>query len=74
MIIWTESGIIYVINLDAGEDSGGSSKNTSLIIGISVGCAVLVIALIGAAIYAVKQKRTAQKAVELSRPFGNLYS
>jgi hypothetical protein len=57
--------------LDVVEDSGGS-KNTGLIIGISVGCAVLLIALIGAAIYAVKQKRTAQKAMELSRPFGNL--
>ncbi|XP_078160318.1 leucine-rich repeat protein kinase family protein isoform X2 [Carex rostrata] len=51
--------------------SGSSSKNTSLIIGISVGCALLVIALIGAAFYGVKQKQKAQKAMELSRPFAS---
>ncbi|KAJ4817028.1 Leucine-rich repeat protein kinase family protein [Rhynchospora pubera] len=53
------------------EDSGSSAKNTGLIIGISAGCAILVIALIGAAVYAIRQKKKAQKAMELSRPFAS---
>ncbi|XP_072975349.1 leucine-rich repeat receptor protein kinase HPCA1 [Typha angustifolia] len=54
---------------DAG--GGSSSKNTGLIAGIAVGCAVLVLALVGAGIYATKQKRKAQRAMELSRPFAS---
>ncbi|KAJ3682943.1 hypothetical protein LUZ60_013170 [Juncus effusus] len=53
------------------EESGGSANHTGLIIGISVGCVILIIALVGAAIYAIKQKQRAQRAMELSRPFAS---
>ncbi|XP_020108910.1 probable leucine-rich repeat receptor-like protein kinase At5g49770 isoform X1 [Ananas comosus] len=55
----------------AAVEGRGSSKNTALIIGIAVGCALLVVALFAAGIYAVKQKQRANRAMELSRPFAS---
>ncbi|KAK3444680.1 hypothetical protein EUGRSUZ_A00883 [Eucalyptus grandis] len=39
--------------------------------GIAVGCAVLVLVLVGLAIYAIQQKKRAQRATELSKPFAS---
>lgn len=51
-------------------DQGGkSSMNQVLIIAIAVGCAVLVVALLGAGIYAFIQKKRARRATRLSGPF-----
>ena len=53
------------------DQNGSSSKSKGAIIGIAVGCAVLVVALVGAAVYALVQRRRAQKATEeLGGPFG----
>lgn len=52
--------------------NGPSSKSKGAIIGIAVGCGVLVIALVGAAVYALVQRRRAQKATEeLGGPFAS---
>ncbi|KAM7262617.1 hypothetical protein ACFE04_000300 [Oxalis oulophora] len=40
-------------------------------IGISIGCAVLVLGLVGVGIYAVRQKKRAEEAIELSKPFAS---
>uniref|UniRef100_M8D3Z8 non-specific serine/threonine protein kinase n=1 Tax=Aegilops tauschii TaxID=37682 RepID=M8D3Z8_AEGTA len=49
-----------------------ASKSKGAIIGIAVGCGVLVIALVGAAVYALTQRRRAQKATEeLGGPFAS---
>uniref|UniRef100_A0A0E0KD95 non-specific serine/threonine protein kinase n=1 Tax=Oryza punctata TaxID=4537 RepID=A0A0E0KD95_ORYPU len=49
-----------------------SSRSKGAIIGIAVGCGVLVVALVGAAVYALVQRRRAQKArEELGGPFAS---
>lgn len=40
------------------------------IIGIAIGCMVLILGLIVVGIYAFKQKKRAEKAMVLSKPFG----
>lgn len=52
--------------------NGPVSRSKGAIIGIAVGCGVLVIALVGAAVYALVQRRRAQKATEeLGGPFAS---
>ncbi|VAH90576.1 unnamed protein product [Triticum turgidum subsp. durum] len=52
--------------------NGPASKSKGAIIGIAVGCGVLLIALVGAAVYAFMQRRRAQKATEeLGGPFAS---
>ncbi|KAF7049105.1 hypothetical protein CFC21_057706 [Triticum aestivum] len=52
--------------------NGPASKSKGAIIGIAVGCGVLLIALVGAAVYALMQRRRAQKATEeLGGPFAS---
>ena len=43
-------------------DNGSTSTNTGMVIGIAVGCAFLVLCLIGLGTYAIQQKRRAEKA------------
>ncbi|XP_038988877.1 probable leucine-rich repeat receptor-like protein kinase At5g49770 isoform X2 [Phoenix dactylifera] len=50
---------------------GRSSMSPGLITGISVGCALLVLGLVGAGVYALRQKKRAQRAMELSKPFAS---
>lgn len=45
--------------------------STGVIAGIAVGCAFLVLGLVGVGVYAIRQKKRAEKAIGLSRPFGN---
>eukprot|EP01018_Ginkgo_biloba_P025025 Gb_02426 [translate_table: standard] len=53
---------------DASTSSGLSS---AVIIGIAIGAAVLCLAILGIGVYALKQKRRAEKALELSKPFAS---
>ncbi|KAL4204739.1 hypothetical protein AMTRI_Chr01g111360 [Amborella trichopoda] len=51
--------------------SKGSSMNSGVVIGIAVGCSVLVLILVGVGIYAIRQKKRAERALELSKPFAS---
>lgn len=51
-------------------DARGHSVSLAVIIGVAVGCSLLVLGLIGVGIYAIRQKKRAEKAIGLSRPFG----
>ncbi|XP_058075189.1 leucine-rich repeat receptor protein kinase HPCA1-like [Magnolia sinica] len=51
--------------------SGGTSMSSGVVIGIAVGCAVLVVVLVGVGIYAFRQKKRAERAIELSKPFAS---
>ncbi|XP_020577017.1 probable leucine-rich repeat receptor-like protein kinase At5g49770 [Phalaenopsis equestris] len=46
-----------------------SHLNVGLIVGLTVGCALLVLGLASAAFYAFQQKKRAKKAIEMSNPF-----
>ncbi|XP_038905470.1 probable leucine-rich repeat receptor-like protein kinase At5g49770 isoform X3 [Benincasa hispida] len=46
----------------SANNEGSTSTNTGLVIGIAVGCAFLVLCLIGIGTYAIQQKRRAEKA------------
>ncbi|XP_021829004.1 probable leucine-rich repeat receptor-like protein kinase At5g49770 [Prunus avium] len=48
-----------------------SSTSTGVIIGISVSCVVLVLGLVAVGIYAIRQKKRAERAIGLSRPFAS---
>ncbi|WOK95894.1 putative leucine-rich repeat receptor-like protein kinase [Canna indica] len=52
-------------------ENGKSSTSIGLIIGIAAGCTFLVIGLLIVTIYALKQKKRAQRAIELSKPFAS---
>ncbi|KAI4295095.1 hypothetical protein MLD38_040633 [Melastoma candidum] len=47
------------------------SMSTRAIIGITIGCAALFLGLLGIGFYAVRQKRRAEKAIYLSKPFAS---
>ena len=53
---------------------GGASFSMGVIIGIAIGCTILVLGLVAVGIYAVRQKKRAERAIELSKPFGNYIS
>ncbi|XP_077217444.1 leucine-rich repeat receptor protein kinase HPCA1-like [Tasmannia lanceolata] len=48
-----------------------TSISTGVIIGIAIGCALLVLGLLGVGIYALRQKKRAERAIELSKPFAS---
>ncbi|KAJ8500431.1 hypothetical protein OPV22_010983 [Ensete ventricosum] len=50
---------------------GESPIAIGLIIGIAVGCALLVIGLLLITIYALRQRKQAQRAIKLSKPFAS---
>lgn len=52
------------------EGANTKTSNTGIIIGSAVGGCVLVVLLVVAAMYAVRQKGRAEKAVQQSQPFG----
>ncbi|KAD3337830.1 hypothetical protein E3N88_33351 [Mikania micrantha] len=49
----------------------GASIGVGTIVGITTGCTLLVLTLIGLLLYAVRQKKRAEKAIGLSRPFAS---
>ncbi|KAF7825029.1 putative leucine-rich repeat receptor-like protein kinase [Senna tora] len=53
------------------DSHGANSLSKALVIGIAIGCSFLVLSLIGLGIYAILQKKRAEKAIGLSRPFGS---
>ncbi|XP_056172231.1 leucine-rich repeat receptor protein kinase HPCA1-like [Syzygium oleosum] len=54
--------------------AGGIRISIGIMVGIAVGCSVLVLGLVWLAIYANKQKKRAQRATELSKPFASWIS
>ncbi|KAG5552748.1 hypothetical protein RHGRI_010746 [Rhododendron griersonianum] len=53
------------------DEHGGTSISSRAIIGIAIGCGVLVLVLVGLGAYAVRQKKRAEKAIGLSKPFAS---
>ncbi|XP_019423250.1 PREDICTED: probable leucine-rich repeat receptor-like protein kinase At5g49770 isoform X2 [Lupinus angustifolius] len=53
------------------DSNRGSSLSRSVVIGIASSCTFLVLSLIGLGIYAILQKKRAEKAIGLSRPFAS---
>ncbi|KAA8517588.1 hypothetical protein F0562_015062 [Nyssa sinensis] len=52
-------------------EHGGTSISSRAIIGIAIGCAFLVLVLVGLGIYAFQQKKRAERAIGLSKPFAS---
>ncbi|RWR90742.1 putative leucine-rich repeat receptor-like protein kinase [Cinnamomum micranthum f. kanehirae] len=52
-------------------DRGGSSMSTAVIIGLAVGCALLVMVVLGVVAYAVRQKKRAERAIKINKPFAS---
>lgn len=50
----------------------GRSSNVGIIIGVTVGGAVLLLLIVLAGIYALRQKKKAKRAIEISNPFGKI--
>ncbi|XP_011651828.1 probable leucine-rich repeat receptor-like protein kinase At5g49770 isoform X2 [Cucumis sativus] len=68
-----EFGPFYFIASPYGfaDTTKGTSISPGVIIGVAIGCAFLVLGLIGVGIYAIWQKKRAEKAIGLSRPFAS---
>ncbi|KAF5178516.1 Ascorbate transporter protein [Thalictrum thalictroides] len=56
---------------DFHDGKGGTSFSLGVIIGIAVGCSLLILTLVLVGVYAVRQKKRAERAIELSRPFAS---
>lgn len=59
----------YFYDLDGNKKS---SSHTGIIIGVSVGCAVLVLLTFCAGLYAFRQRKMAKRAGHSSNPFGKI--
>ncbi|XP_074570020.1 leucine-rich repeat receptor protein kinase HPCA1-like [Curcuma longa] len=53
----------------SGESGTGGGTSTGLIVGVAVGCVILVVGLVCVGVYALLQKKKARRALEQSRPF-----
>ncbi|XP_028804007.1 probable leucine-rich repeat receptor-like protein kinase At5g49770 isoform X3 [Neltuma alba] len=53
------------------ETRGAASLSKPVVIGIAIGCSFLVLSLVGLGIYAIIQKKRAEQAIVLSRPFAS---
>ncbi|KAJ6742429.1 LRR RECEPTOR-LIKE KINASE [Salix viminalis] len=53
------------------DGSGGNSLSSGVVVGIGIGCGLLVMSLVGVGIYAIRQKKRAEKAIGLSKPFAS---
>ncbi|XP_042427559.1 leucine-rich repeat receptor protein kinase HPCA1-like isoform X1 [Zingiber officinale] len=49
--------------------TGGGKSSTGVIVGVAVGCVILVVGLVCVGVYALLQKKKAKRALEQSRPF-----
>lgn len=68
-LIW----IIDLTHLSGEGGTGGGKTSTGLIVGVAVGCVILVVGLVCVGVYALLQKKKARRALEQSRPFGNYF-
>eukprot|EP01018_Ginkgo_biloba_P025021 Gb_02429 [translate_table: standard] len=67
-----EFGTFLFMAKGAFPDASTSSRlSAGVIIGIAIGAAVLCLAILGIGVYALRQKRRAEKALELSKPFAS---
>ncbi|KAI4295233.1 hypothetical protein L6164_035300 [Bauhinia variegata] len=68
-----EFGPYYFIAFPYGfpASNAETSIRPGAVVGIAIGCTVLVLSLIGLGIYAILQKKRAEKAIGLSRPFAS---
>ncbi|KAM3205084.1 leucine-rich repeat receptor protein kinase HPCA1 [Capsicum annuum] len=57
----------YTFQAERGETSLSSRQ----VIGIATGCTILVLLLVALAIYAIQQKKLAERAIGMSRPFAS---
>ncbi|KAF6150138.1 hypothetical protein GIB67_023093 [Kingdonia uniflora] len=64
-------GPCYLIANSYNFPENGGKMNLGIIIGISIGCVFLLLVLAGVAIYAIRQKKRAERAIELSKPFAS---
>ncbi|XP_057969936.1 leucine-rich repeat receptor protein kinase HPCA1 isoform X2 [Malania oleifera] len=64
-------GPYYFIASPYAFPGGGTSISTGVIIGIAIGCVILLVVLLGVGIYAIQQKKRAERAIELSKPFAS---
>ncbi|XP_026418937.1 probable leucine-rich repeat receptor-like protein kinase At5g49770 [Papaver somniferum] len=53
------------------QGTGGTKIGIGVIVGIAVGSFILLLALAGVAIYAIRQKKRAEEAIELNKPFAS---
>ncbi|XP_030456003.2 leucine-rich repeat receptor protein kinase HPCA1 [Syzygium oleosum] len=61
----------FIASPYAFPDNGGTTISKVVIVGIAIGSTVLVLGLVVLGIYAIRQKKRAEKALELSRPFAS---
>ncbi|KAL9165527.1 hypothetical protein ABFS82_06G176100 [Erythranthe guttata] len=54
-----------------GGENGGGQISRGVIAGITSGCALVVVVLAGLGAYAIRQKRRAEEAISLSKPFAS---
>ncbi|KAI3876093.1 hypothetical protein MKW92_053928, partial [Papaver armeniacum] len=61
----------FIADLYVFQDTEGTKLGIGAIIGIAVGSCILLLALAGVAIYAIRQKKRAEQAIELNKPFAS---
>lgn len=61
----------YYFNASSYPFPGGSGIKKGLIIGVVVGCTFLVLGLVAIGTYAFRQKKRAERAIEISNPFAS---
>ncbi|KAK9124866.1 hypothetical protein Scep_013712 [Stephania cephalantha] len=49
----------------------GTALSVGVIVGIAIGSFILILVLVGVGIYAIRQKKRAERAIELSKPFAS---
>lgn len=59
-----------IISFTAPDVGNFSSISNRWLIGIAIGCGLLLLTLFGVGVYAIKQKKRVSKAISLSKPFG----
>ncbi|CAI0446940.1 unnamed protein product [Linum tenue] len=57
--------------VDLSGEHGRASISRGVVAGIASGCSVLILCLVAVAIYAIRQKKRAEKAIVFSKPFAS---
>ncbi|KAI4324569.1 hypothetical protein MLD38_030047 [Melastoma candidum] len=61
----------FIASPYAFQDNGKSSIGPGIIAGVAIGCTVLVLGLVAVGVYAIRQKKRAEEAIELNKPFAS---